>query len=166
MKLVEFDAGEDEDKPAQPCQFTFTKDPSFAPFRRPATKVQIFVQRPSQNIVKEGMEFVDRIVDRSKALLASLRIDDRDLRFCDLCCSGNGGSEHLGAGVTVAEAARLCRAVIRRLCMDSYSAPFLYENHVSGKSTNTESSHDSCVSLCRLDRMMTCPQALILQYLS
>ena len=101
---------------------------------------QLFLLRPNVNILEESLGWIRRVEKASQFLREAVDFR-RELNICS-ACSTRVTSE------TILEQAKRCRAVIRRLGLESYSIPFHNE---SLDKSNDDRNH---VSFRRLDRMM------------
>ena len=101
---------------------------------------QLFLLRPCTNILGESLGWIRRVEKASQFLREAVDCR-RELNICR-ACSTRAVSE------TILEQAKRCRAVIRRLGLESYSIPFHNE---SLDKSNDDRHH---VSFRRLDRMM------------
>ena len=103
---------------------------------------RLFIQRPDSqvNIIDNARIWLQRVAKASQFLNSAMNVENR-LSVC-ASCSADAVSKSIG------EQARRCKAVIRRLGLESYSVPFHNESF-------DESFDDrKHVSFRRLDRMM------------
>jgi hypothetical protein len=106
--------------------------------------VAFIIQRPSESILERGQNWFLRLTEvASKSVKRALE-DNVKQRFCKHCEVSEPSDRDR------VEEARRCLAVIRRLCMESYSLPFHEEQHL----WDDDIKHTSCVSFRRLEQMM------------
>jgi hypothetical protein len=154
MQFIEFDTSDDNVKPVKKQSNSLpsmSKSDRFALFQHAATKVRIVVNRPSKNIIQESVAWRDSLCSLNDALKVSLD-ENQSLWFCTDCRAANPEKQiEEGKGRAYREA-KFCRAVVRRLGMESHGLAFLDEDHVS--SDGHHESLSTNISLRRLDCMM------------
>lgn len=140
--------------------------------------VKLHIYRP-QNIdfAKQGKEFLEKAVQLSmpvmglynsnegKAVLSKERWKCSECRSPQDPSTAPASEEVGGKSQSLYNKAFCCRAVIRRLAVEWYARPFVDEDHrqsnsatvvvASSKSKTTRYSHNSCISLRRLDGMFS-----------
>jgi len=120
-------------------------------FKIPAKKLKVRIFRPSVDVAQSSHDWYEQIKVRNKVRTAAMS----DICTGDICskvwhcgtCQDHSTREQQPSR-SVKEEAELCRAVIRRIGMESYARSF--------ESERTEGNgNDPAVSLRRLDAMMT-----------
>ncbi|VEU39727.1 unnamed protein product [Pseudo-nitzschia multistriata] len=107
-----------------------------------STKIKLIIRRPPINVVELATNWYSVIKEENEKLFNILqRMDESELWYCGSCCEP---STHDDSRSVFLEAS-YCRAVIRRVGMESYAKPFLEDN-------KTSSSH---FCLRRLDSILT-----------
>jgi hypothetical protein len=130
--------------------------------KQKTTKLKMMILRPSQNVVKNCTEWYTRIKRANKTLCTAFvqsvaeQESEARLWFCGNCVTDRPTEETRRESATILQEALVCRAVIRRLAIESYSLPFIDENPDANEALSSqEKSHSKFVSLRRLDNMMT-----------
>jgi hypothetical protein len=129
-------------------------------FRHPSVELKITVARPNVNLLDKCSEWIATLRRHNES--AKL-LFQHPLSICRFCQRDEKGSDRDGESENqcIRKDALNCRAVLRRLSMESYTRHFHDEQHKIGSGcTVTEESehnsfHDRCISLRRLDAMMT-----------
>ncbi|CAJ1966773.1 unnamed protein product [Cylindrotheca closterium] len=154
LQIVElFDRADISSLPPQ-RSFDFqsiSNDDRINAFKIPAKKIKVHIVRPSIDIVESSHDWYEQVKVRNKARTAAMS----EIHSGDICSKlwqcGNCQCQFTQEKQTprsVKEEAEFCRAVIRRIGMESYAHSFEAER---------TAGNDNCpaVSLRRLDAMMT-----------
>lgn len=140
--------------------------------------VKLHIYRPENvDFAKQGKEFLEKAVqlsmpvmglyksNKGKALLIKRRWRCSECRSPQAPSSAPTGEEAGGKSQSIYNKAFCCRTVIRRLAVEWYARPFVDEDHrqsssstvvaASSKSRSSRYSHNSYISLRRLDGMFS-----------
>ncbi|KAG7346220.1 serine endoprotease [Nitzschia inconspicua] len=110
-----------------------------------ATEMILTVLRPSEDVLKIMIDWIVAIRQENQKMLLNVLTDNDDkLWVCDSCCRPS--SELSRTPESSRREAEFCRAVVRRVGMESYARPFIGDG---------PSGETSIWSLRRLDAMMT-----------
>lgn len=146
LEVVKYAHAEDEEKNRGSRMIDFSelsRDDLIAHMKVPSLELNLVILRPPINIVDTAASWYNGIKDINRCTLDVLR---GMATFQQWYCGGCIRSTTSGEPNSVFLKATYCRAVIRRIGMESYSEPFREE---------VESSQSDYFSLRRLDMIMT-----------
>jgi hypothetical protein len=160
VELIDFVSEEDaaKYKDSKVINFTDTTIPErLEVLKLKTTKLRLKVLRPNKDIVEISRSWYSNIKRLNKNFSSALRDDDFRLFYCGECLEETPRPDQDDQSSKVFQEAENCRAVIRRLGMESYALPFIEENpeRVHRQNTSIQVDHSQFVSLRRLDSMMT-----------
>eukprot|EP00980_Cylindrotheca_fusiformis_P004017 scaffold880_cov132-Cylindrotheca_fusiformis.AAC.13 len=158
VELLEFLRPEDAFKYKDSRVFEFQ---SLSPAKRlellqlRVTKMKITVMRPDKDILEASLQWYSKVRQSNKARTEAFNDPNSETSICSklwYCgnCHDNSSIKETGALQTVEREAECCRAVVRRISMESYSFPFQSED-----TEKTYNNNGNIVSLRRLDSMLT-----------